>query len=88
MGFSGQFFRALGIDPGKRGAVSQLSSRLGVPVSRLRYYNDTNVLPSGDDLDRILQVCGISEVELMLAMGRLSRQILEALEAKAGVSRA
>jgi DNA modification methylase len=85
MGFSGQFFRALGVDPGKRGAVSQLSSRLGVPVSRLRYYNDTNVLPSGDDLDRILQVCGISEVELMLAMGRLSRQVLDALQAKAGV---
>jgi site-specific DNA-methyltransferase (adenine-specific) len=54
-----------------------------VPVARLRHYNDANVLPSGGDLPRVLEAAGTSELQLMLAMGRLSRDTLNAIQANA-----
>jgi site-specific DNA-methyltransferase (adenine-specific) len=84
MSFSDQFFRALGIDPGQRRHVSAFSARSGVPEERLRYYNDAIVLPTGDDLARVLAAAGITELELMLSMGRLSREVLNAIQANAG----
>jgi site-specific DNA-methyltransferase (adenine-specific) len=85
MSFSDQFFRALGIDPEQRRDVAAFSVRSGVPPERLRHYNDSNVLPTGNDLARVLAAAGITEVELMLAMGRLSREVLNAIQANAGV---
>ncbi len=38
-------------------------------------YNETNKLPSGSDLDRILSETGLEKIELMLRMGHLSREI-------------
>jgi site-specific DNA-methyltransferase (adenine-specific) len=84
MSFSDQFFRALGITPGDRRQVNAFAERSGVPQARLRHYNDANVLPSGDDLPRVLATAGIKELELMLAMGRLSRDTLNAIQANAG----
>lgn len=84
MSFSDQFFCALGIDPGQRRQVAEFAVRSGVPPERLRHYNDANVLPSGDDLGRVLAAARITELELMLAMGRLSRDLLSAVQANAG----
>ena len=84
MSFSDQFFRALGVDPGQRRQVAEFAVRSGVPPERLRHYNDANVLPTGDDLGRVLAAAGIKELELMLAMGRLSREVLSAIQANAG----
>ncbi len=83
MSFSDQFFRALGIDPLERQQVKALAERTGISLARLRHYNDANLVPSGQDLERILWVAGISELELMLAMGRLSREALKALQTHA-----
>lgn len=83
MSFSDQFFRAVGVDRGERRQLSAFATRSGVPAARLRYYNDTNVLPSGDDLSAILAAAGITELELMLAMGRLTREALVAIQANA-----
>lgn len=60
-----------------------LAERSGVPVVRLPHYNDANLLPSGEDLERILAATGITEMELMLAMGRLSRATLSAIQSNA-----
>lgn len=84
MSFSDQFFRALGINPSERQQVKALAERTGIPLTRLRHYNDANLVPSGEDLELVLGVAGISELELMLAMGRLSREALTALQAHAG----
>lgn len=83
MSFSDQFFRALGITPGDRRALNAFAERSGVPAARLRHYNSVNALPSGDDLPRILAAAGITELELMLAMGRLSHAALSAIQANA-----
>ena len=83
MSFSNQFFHALRIDPSERQQVKALAERTGIPLTRLRHYNDANLVPSGQDLERVLVVVGISELELMLAMGRLSREALTALQANA-----
>jgi site-specific DNA-methyltransferase (adenine-specific) len=74
MSFSDQFFRALGIAPGDRRQLNAFAERSGLPVSRLRHNNDGNILPSGDDLPRVLAAAGVTELELMLAIGRLSRE--------------
>jgi len=84
MSFSDQFFRALGIAPRDRRQLNAFAARSEVSPARLRYYNDANVLPSGGDLPRVLEAGGISELELMLAMGRLSRDTLSAIQANAG----
>lgn len=84
MGFSGQFFQAIGVGVDNRLALKDFAARSGVPLDRLRHYNTANVLPSGDDLKRILDAADIREVELMLAMGRLSKAVVDALQAKAG----
>ena len=84
MSFSDQFFRAVGIDPAQRHQLAEFSTRCGVPPARLRHYNDANVLPTGDDLTRVLATAGITELELTLAMGRLSRDTLNAIQANAG----
>lgn len=84
MSFSDQFFRAIGIAPNQRRELMQFASRSGVEAVRLRHYNDANILPTGDDLPRVLAAAGITELELMLAMGRLSREIVGAIQANAG----
>jgi site-specific DNA-methyltransferase (adenine-specific) len=82
--FSDQFFCALGIDPEQRRDITAFAARSGVPPQRLRHYNDANVMPTGDDLTRVLDAAGITNAELMLSMGRLSREVLNALQANAG----
>jgi len=83
MSFSDQFFRTLGVKPGDRRQLNAFAARIGVPVARLRHYNDANVLPSGEDLSRVLAAAGITELELMLAMGHMSRDILNAIQTNA-----
>jgi site-specific DNA-methyltransferase (adenine-specific) len=83
MGFFGQFFRVLGVDPTDRRAIADLARRTGIEVARLRHYNDANVLPTGEDMGRVLATSGLREIELMLAMGRLSREALAALQPRA-----
>lgn len=84
MRFSDQFFRALGIDPAQRRDVAAFAVRSGVPPERLKHYNDANQLPTGNDLARVQAAAGITELELMLSMGRLSREVLHAIQANAG----
>jgi site-specific DNA-methyltransferase (adenine-specific) len=83
MSFSDQFFCALGIDPSERRQVTTFSERSGIPLERLRYYNDANVIPSGEDLDRIIATSGTSKLMLMLSMGHLSREMLNDIQANA-----
>lgn len=80
MSYSDQFFKAIGVRAGRGGNLGKFAGSIGVPVDRLKFYNKHNVLPSGKDLKRILQASGISENLLKLKMGRLDKDILEAIQ--------
>jgi site-specific DNA-methyltransferase (adenine-specific) len=80
MSYSNQFFKAIGIDPAVKSSIGSVSKKIGVPIERLKFYNETNTLPSGRDLEAINSVLGISELSLMLKMGRLDHSILEAIQ--------
>lgn len=80
MGYSDQFFKALDIDAGKGGNLSSFSKSCGIPTKKLKYYNDNNIVPIGNDLEKILSVVSIPEILLRLKMGRLDKDIIEAIQ--------
>jgi site-specific DNA-methyltransferase (adenine-specific) len=80
MELSDKFFLALGIKPDDYSGIKKLSVDSGIPATRLKYYNEVNIIPSGKDLRCILEAVGISEIELMLRMGSFNRQLTEAIE--------
>lgn len=79
MGYSDQFFKALHLDGSKK-ALQTFSKLTGVPVKKLRYYNDNNVLPSGAELTSILETSGVSESYIKLMMGRIDKCLLDAIQ--------
>ncbi len=79
MGFSNQFFQALGVQYEKHKSLVSFAAKTGIPLSRLRYYNENNIIPTGTDLESIINTTGVGELELMLRMGRLDKNLLEAL---------
>lgn len=83
MGYSNQFFQALGLSGPTAKQVQITSQKTGIPASRLKYYNDHNTLPSGYDLQKIIEVFGVSEIELQLKTGRLERATIDLIQAKA-----
>lgn len=77
------FFSALGIADDESALLS-FAAQTGVPVERLRFYNETNTAPSGHDLDRICIVANLSPAKLLLHMGILDESVLHALQRHAG----
>lgn len=74
------FFKAVGIDPENRASLMAFSSATGIPVERLKYYNERNVFPSGKDLQRICIVSGKNVVQLKLEMGQLDHVLKTLLQ--------
>lgn len=83
MAYSNQFFRALGIDSESQKSIKDAVNKTGIPRSRLIYYNRKNVLPSGEDLSKCIEIYGVSEFQLRLKMGRLDRESIEILQKNA-----
>nr|ADO14694.1 M.OkrAI [Oceanobacter kriegii] len=83
MGYSDHFFKALNISVEDRKSLSEFSKRSGIPVKKLKYYNEGNVVPTGKDLEKILSTANLSEVLLRLKMGRLDKDILAAIQENA-----
>lgn len=81
MGYSNQFYSALDIKPNSNKSIKSFSLKSGVPVARLKYYNERNILPSGLELDQTLEAAGITELMLRLEMGVLDRKTLNAIRA-------
>jgi len=79
MGYSNQFFSAIGVNPESKDDILTFSRKTGIPRERLKYYNEHNILPSGQDLMAVLEICKITEIELMLNMGRLDNNLLNAI---------
>lgn len=83
MGYSNQFFTCLNVDAASRAQVAALAEKTGIPASRLKYYNEYNIVPSGEDLRLIESKAGVSYLKLCLGMGRLDHKILEAIQKNA-----
>ncbi len=73
------FFRALGIDGDKSGLLD-LARQSGVPVERLEFYNETNTMPSGHDLDAICIAANLAPAELLLHMGLVEQRLIWAIQ--------
>jgi site-specific DNA-methyltransferase (adenine-specific) len=73
-----KFFAALGIESDSE--AKKFAERSGVPVVSLKYYNESNIIPSGSDLGAILAAAKITEIELMLKIGRLDYRLTSLLQ--------
>lgn len=62
--------------------LKEFAKRSGVSVKRLKYYADELILPSRDDLDKILKTSGLSELEFKLKLGILDKKIISLLGEK------
>lgn len=58
------FLKALQIEDSI--SLNSFSKKTGISVTRLKYYNDGNKMPTGKDLDLILANTHLSKIELML----------------------
>lgn len=68
---------------GERVSLTNFSRASGVPVDRLKYYNQNNILPSGSDLEAICKAAQTSEFLLKLKMGRIDSTAVESLRCHA-----
>lgn len=59
-----------------------LSKKTGITCERLRYYNNNSIVPNGKDLDVITEACRVTELELMIGLGRLNAEIIKAIQTK------
>ncbi|WP_311065623.1 DNA methyltransferase [Halomonas sp. DWK9] len=83
MGYSNQFFKALGVGADNGGDIATFAKQSGVPSKKLKYYNEHNIVPTGNDLEGILVAAKITELSLRLKMGRLDKDIIEAIRENA-----
>jgi site-specific DNA-methyltransferase (adenine-specific) len=81
MEYSNQFFEAINVNHKDRKQIQIASTLTNIPVTRLNYFNNKNIIPTGNDLTRIKESFGVTEVELMLKMGQLNRQTIELIQA-------
>lgn len=77
MGYSDKFFKALGVNPNSKDEVSGFSKKSGVSIKNLVYYNDNNIVPIGNDLDKLVLSSGISVEYLKIKMGRFDQRLIE-----------
>lgn len=80
MGYSNQFFKAISIDPSSSAEIRSAAKATSISVAQLKYYNEKNIIPSGKDLESIKDHLGITELELMIKMGRINHMVLEAMQ--------
>lgn len=83
MGYSDHLYKALGINDSKGGTLASFAKRSGVPIKKLKYYNENNIVPIGEDLEKILSIANTSELLLRLRMGRLDKDTITAIQESA-----
>ena len=78
------FYQTLNIDLDNKLLIRQFAAKTKIPIDRLNYYNQNNILPSGGDLLKICKAANISEMDLMLKMGILNSDIISSIQKNAG----
>jgi len=74
------FFKALGIEAEDKTCIMRLSQSTGIPLARLKYYNETSTMPCGTDLRQIMAYAGITSHELQLRMGVMDCEMIAMLQ--------
>jgi len=74
------FFKALKINNNL--SLNGFSKKTGISIKKLKYYNETNKMPSGMDLDLILKETGLSNIELMLFTQNFNRELKSLISEK------
>lgn len=77
------FYNALNIEIDKKLILRQFAKKTKIPIDRLNYYNQHNILPSGDDLFKICKAANISELDLMLKMGIVNTDVISLIQENA-----
>jgi site-specific DNA-methyltransferase (adenine-specific) len=80
MGYSNQFFKAIKVDPNSVVNIRSAAKTAGIPLTRFKYYNEKNLVPTGNDLKYIEDEFGVTELELMVKMGRVNHAVLDAIQ--------
>ncbi|MCA1213015.1 MULTISPECIES: DNA-methyltransferase [Bacillus] len=75
--FTNKFFKALDIRNQKE--LLSFSKTTGIPVSKLKMYNEESILPFNEDLKKIVKEIDITEIELKLKLGILDSSTIDLL---------
>lgn len=74
---------ALGLKPGDSRALRDLASRAGVPLPQLKFYDEHGIEPTSEELRKLAEAAGLTELELRLKSGLINRAIVEMLSTSA-----
>ena len=80
MNETSHFFKAVGVDPCDRASIAAFSIATAIPMERVKFYNERNILPAGKDLQRICQACGKNSTQLKLETGQLDHVLKTLLQ--------
>ncbi|ELA8075104.1 site-specific DNA-methyltransferase [Vibrio alginolyticus] len=91
MGYSNGFLKAIlgnsekafETSKSRTSAYRQISKATGIATDQLKYYNDRNIIPVGNDLANICSYYQITEVYLQLQMGIVDHNLIELLQSHA-----
>ncbi|MCL4646161.1 site-specific DNA-methyltransferase [Burkholderia multivorans] len=70
---------ALGLKPGDSRALKDLASRAGVPLPQLKFYDEHGIEPTSEELGKLAEAAGMTELELRLKSGLINRSVIELL---------
>ena len=79
MKLENRLYHLLDIEEGDNNALRKMSKTTKIPVKRLSYYNDNNILPCESDMGKIYDATKLTKLEVMLGMGILNSEILLAI---------
>ncbi|EYU15096.1 DNA modification methylase [Photorhabdus aegyptia] len=71
MSYSDQFIKTLGKGDSNFKTYNEISKKTSIPVERLKYYNQRNIMPSGNDLMILCDVYNITQLHFQLNMGHM-----------------
>ncbi|MCW7550740.1 DNA methyltransferase, partial [Photorhabdus sp. APURE] len=83
MSYSNQFLKALGIVDVSTKTYNEISKRTKIPIDRLKYYNQRNIMPNGKDLTILCDVFNLSPIYFQLMMGHMDMHTLELIQENA-----
>ncbi|HEY9188979.1 MAG TPA: site-specific DNA-methyltransferase [Ignavibacteria bacterium] len=72
------FYKALEVTSEKE--LNEFAKKSKVSISKLKHYATENILPTKDDLIKIIQASNLSEIEFKLKLGIIDETILDAIK--------
>ncbi len=77
-------FDILKIDKNDRFSLMRFARSIDIPTKRLNYYQSTNKMPSGGDLEKICKATGLSPTQIMLKLGIIDYKLKSLIEKNSG----